>query len=257
MTLDDFEPLGTLSDFHIGRDPTRFSSRNTEPSDIFSATAVPARSVPRFPARSSSPSLTNPHFPPPKKVLIEKHVDFLNELREARAFSDRMESHLASFDASRNYKVRAFARDCEIRFYGPVQLRLGAKLASEQYEEFTANKQAAIQNADKDPIAIGSSQEPAPIPVVQVSTRGLIDPAHVHFYQKAEEERLGQMIAMGSGPPHREASRPVRQTLDYKLFRQQRETRFFDGGRNYPKGRKFFEPIETFHSMNALMDDFQ
>jgi hypothetical protein len=168
-----------------------------------------------------------------------------------------MEARLDSIDSARRHKARVIARDYEDKFYAPLQTRIRDQIRPDQYGKFTAQKTVAIQSMDTDPIPIRSSREPRSLPVIRVSTRGLPDHSHRYAQKKAKEEEFAKRIAAECGNPIVEVEKPQRDTLDYRLFGLQRETRFFDGGPALPKGKRFFEKSETFDCARNAFDDFR
>jgi hypothetical protein len=129
-------------------------------------------------------------------------------------------------------------------------------MTPDKYGRFVAEKAAAIASIDRDPTPITSTRPPAPVFALSVSTDGLADPSHIFVTKKAREEEFEKRLAGDSENPIPEPPKPERETLDYRRFGLQRETRFFDGGAPLPKGKRYFTSARTFDSARTIVSDF-
>jgi hypothetical protein len=147
-----------------------------------------------------------------------------------------MDDRVAHFDFARKYNARALSQAYADKYAAPLNRLIRDQITPQKYAKYRAEKVAAIENNEQ-------------VPVIQVNTNGIVDPAHVAANQRAKESDLAKRLAEACGNPIIETPKPQRQTMDSALFALHQQTRFWN---DCETGRRFYPVTETFESFDEF-----
>ena len=238
----DITPL----DLSIKTIPTRiYSARDAPRPPIIPNESTPKKN-PRFSRNKQIVEVKPgeiPYSQRPSTGINQDHVQqsqFLSQLKKDQLFIKNISEKVETYNNSRRTKQYAREKDYIDHFYYPFQRRLEEQMSPNNYSAFLKKKEKAIKEMDKNPIPIRSNRNLPYVPNISVSARGLCDPSKRFITHQKGEEELSYFIMKSNNQPIRRPKKPKNDTLNYKKFSCEFQTRFYSGvDPEHPQGSSF------------------
>lgn len=244
---DEIVPHHEVSELNLllcGRHPDIYSARNAPVKPIFAPTEVSAIPNPRFSPVPSRPIDETPPGQIPRTARpnyannrsLYKQSKLLSQVKEDQTFTESLSNKITAYDSAARMKTSVLAKDYEDHYYIPLQYRIKDKMTPKGYKLYQNKKQKLINYMDQHQVPIRSPRKLPAVPHITYSTEGLRDPTYKYIEHQKQEEELEKVVLEANGEKIIPKQKPPVNTLDYKMFSVQYQTRFFFG--NDPQGNK-------------------